>query len=278
MTVGGLSSVRIAIGVLTAGVVVLAVGSGLRTRSWRQITGEREAEQRGLVSQVAALDARAGDLQAQIEKLGSARLDAPYQMAPRYSSGESADLARRISDLETSLKSAAGSLSDLQLHTRQLEDKAAETAAETAALGDKQTDLRKRLADADSVVQAMESELRGKENRLAPLELSSRNLHTSRQAAADAIDRQVGPARAMEDLQRRRETYLNSLLGRYRQLVEQSRFLSMQADNPAGVNPAATLDLSRVQSVVSQAEEEQRQIQALDAQAQLVLDRMRKQR
>lgn len=267
---------RITYGVATAVLVVLAVASGLHTRSLRLRTAALDAERQRLGASVAALAAQQWLLRGRLEKIGGAGPEAPRPVAPEQDLREQAELLRRVSDLEASLKTASSSLGDLQLQSRRLEDKIAETGSETAKLTGKQADLQKQLADADSVVQAMESELRGKQSRLVPLEMAARDLHSSRQTALDSMNRQLGPALAIEEIQRRRETYLNSLLGRYRQLADQSRFQPLPSANPAGASPAASPDLSRVQPVVSQAEEDQRQIQALDAQAQLVLDRMQK--
>lgn len=267
---------RIACGVGTTVLVVLAVASGLHIRSLRLRSAALEAKRQQLGTRVATLAAQQWLLQGRLRELASAGPNVPRPAAPEQNLREQAELLRRISDLEVSLKTASSSLGDLQLQSSRLKERIAETGSETAKLAGKQEELQQQLADANSVVQAMDLELRGKQSRLVPLELSARDLHSSRQAAVDSINRQIGPARAIEDIQRRRETYLNSLLGRYRQLSDQARWQPLQTAARAGTSPAAGPDLSRVQSVVSQAEEEQRQIEALDAQAQLVLDRMQK--
>jgi len=276
MKVGRRGFLQIAIGVVIAILTVAALASGLRLHRVRVRVAALEAAGRQLSAQTVELATRAEALRAHLEKLQSAEPNAPRQPVAKPGTSDEADLLQRISSLESSVKNAAASLADLQLRSHRLEDKLAETGGETKKLTDLAADLNQRLSNANNVVQAMESELRGKQSRLVPLELSARNLHSSREAALDSIDRQLAPARAIEELQRRRETYLSSLLGRYRQLVDQSGLQSFQPANPAGANPATYLDVSRVHSVVSQAEEDQRQIQALDAQAQLVLDRMQK--
>ncbi|MCX6625523.1 MAG: hypothetical protein NTY38_31575, partial [Acidobacteria bacterium] len=226
----------------------------------------------------AAADAEVEALRARLAAAAAREPGTGRTIAPGHPSTVSADLAHRIVEIEASLSTIGSTLAEHQLRGQQWDEQIAHAGAETRKLAEQEAELRKRTTDAAGVVQAMEAELKGKEGRLTPLELSARSLRAARKAALDGIDRQVAPARAIEEIERRREIYVSAILGRYRQLVDQSRFLSLRPENPAGANPAATLDLSRVQAVVSQAEEEHRQIQALDAQAQLLLDRMKKQR
>jgi chromosome segregation ATPase len=277
MTVAGKRLLGIIALILTVGLVILAVISGVRARSWRLRVNGLAVVRQQRASRVGSLDAAVAALEAQLKAAGAREPVPGKEIAPRHPFRVVTDLDGRISELEASLKTAGNTLSEQQFRGQQLDDQIARASAETRKLTEKEAELRKRVADAEGVVAAMESELNGKDSRLTPLELSARSLRTGKQTALDALERQVAPARAIEDIERRRETYLSGILGRYRQLVDQSRFLSLRPENPAGANPAATLDLSRLQSVVSQAEEEYRQIQALDAQAQLLLDRIQKQ-
>jgi len=262
---------------LAAGVVLLAAIAMWRVWFWQARTGELERSRKEMTARLQTLDAEVVALSAQLDAASAHEPVEGAQSHPVEPSLAAADLARRIGELRTLLAARKSGLAELQFRGQQLEADVAHLGAETRKLAERQSELKGQVEAAGGVVQAMESELRGKEARLTPLELSVRSLRASRQAAQDAIRRQLSPARGIEELERRRETYLSGILTRYRQLAEQARLFTPRPDNPAA-NPGASLDLSRVQPVIGQAEETHRQIQALDAQASLLIDRMQKSR
>jgi hypothetical protein len=80
----------------------------------------------------------------------------------------------------------------------------------------------------------------------------------------------------MDELARRRETYLSNLLRKYRDVNDQLRSLSARLDRFRDSNsaPSFSTDLPRLQSLVQGAEEDLRQVQSLDAQAQRLAQRL----
>lgn len=274
MNVAGRRSLSTLALCLTAGAVILASVSGWRVWFWQARSAGLEQARQQMKSRLQTLDLEVVALSAQLEAATVPGHVEGAASPPEKPSLAAADLERRITTLRTSLATARASLSELQFRGQQLDGETAHLAADLRKLTEKKSELDRRLQGASSVAQAMESELRGKDARLTPLELSVRNLRAARQSASDSIRRQVSPARAVEELERRRETYLNGILARYRQLGDQTRPFA----NPRPDNPAATLDLSRVQTVIGQAEETHRQIQTLDAQAALVIDRIERAR
>jgi chromosome segregation ATPase len=184
-----------------------------------------------------------------------------------------ADLLRRVAEAGEAQRKLERTMGELQFRGQQMDSQLGQLRGEVTRLAGGEAELQRRLADATRVAEALETEIRAKQSRLAPLELSARALRQSRQAALDSMDRQMAPARTLEDLQRRREGYLGGLLGRYRELADRSGLMMSGSQLPGG---AGAPDLARVQTLVRQAEEEFRQVQALDSQARLLLDRMQK--
>ena len=72
----------------------------------------------------------------------------------------------------------------------------------------------------------------------------------------------------MQELQRRRESHLNSILRRYRDVTDQYRALTGVLEDRRQLDAPATagLDLARVQNSISMVEEDMRLINRLTAQ------------
>lgn len=262
---------------LLAGLLLAALLLGFRTRSLGLRVDQLDTARRRMELRRQTLRQQVESLQVALSLPGERGAAPEHRTNSTRPEPPAADVLRRVASAEETLKTLRNSLSELQFHSQQIDFQVGRLQSEVSRLSSSETDLKHRLADAGRVVQAMETELQGKDVRLAPLELSTRSLGASRQAALDAIDRQFAPARSLEDLQRRREVYLGGVLGRYRDLAERSYLLATRPD-AAGPELGGTLDVSRVQLLVSQAEEEFRQIQALDSQARLLLDQIQKQR
>jgi hypothetical protein len=73
----------------------------------------------------------------------------------------------------------------------------------------------------------------------------------------------------LESLFRRREMYLNNILRRYKEITEQYRAMSGVRDSRDGqAAPVSSTEISRIQNTIALAEEDLKQIYALNAQAQ----------
>ena len=82
--------------------------------------------------------------------------------------------------------------------------------------------------------------------------------------------------RELDDIARRRDTYLSNLQRKYRDVNDQLRSLSARLDRYRDSNsaPSFSTDLPRLQSLVQGAEEDLRQVQSLNAQAQRLSQRL----
>lgn len=259
---------------LCAGSVFFAV------RQWRS-TAERESTLARLEAENRALRARAGE---------PPREDTPEAEAPKtaepahkghsgLSEAEMAarlDSVRMLSQVKDQLAAAKTSIAELQSRVQELEatsDRASEENKRRAAT---ETELKENLAGANRVIEAMQTELKGKTERLVALETASRRTSDDMKAANDKIAKVTGWARDLEDLNRRREVYLNSLMRRYRDLTDQVRAMTIRLDNPQETaRPSQSVDLPRLQNIVALAEEDLKQLASLNSQAARLSQKMR---
>jgi hypothetical protein len=96
---------------------------------------------------------------------------------------------------------------------------------------------------------------------------TNNQLLTENRKYADRIGRLPGALADLEELNRRREAYVGNILRRYRDIADHFRAL------PAGADQSA--DLARVNNAIQMAEEDLRQLSALNAQAARIQQRLK---
>lgn len=171
------------------------------------------------------------------------------------------DLRARLQDLEESLRKAAA-------EKDQALAQAADQAAASKRLQSELDSLKDSLESAQRQTSALDADLKSKSDRLAALDSAQRALQ-DRLSKAEAQARTLTRANTeLDDLNRRRETSLASLQQRYREVTDLLRNFSLNAQNRESANPGLQAgDLSRIQSTLQQAEDELRQLRALNARA-----------
>lgn len=200
--------------------------------------------------------------------------------APRAQLGKGPDEARRLEAIreltqaQTRLSAAAGSITELQNRVAELEASVERAAAENKRLAALESASREDLENTRSILHAMEGEIKAKNERLSQLEAA---LRRSREDLAALTQRSVGlPALSAEisDVNRRRENIVTNLQRRYRDITDQLRALAVRLDTQRD-NPAAAVgDISRIQTAVLSAEEDLRQLSALNSQAQRLMQKL----
>jgi len=173
---------------------------------------------------------------------------------------------KTIDELREQLKEQAKALSAARDASARAEAAAGTMEAEAKKLRGQLDELREDVQSARRVGEALQAELQAKSERLVKVETSER-LMTDRLARAESAAAKVaGVSKEIEDINRRRELFLVSLLRRYREVSDLYRnfTLNVQTREAAGGGLQAG-DLSRIQTAFQQAEDDLRQLQALNA-------------
>lgn len=234
-------------------------------------------------AQLASRASENAELERRVDQLTRARAEqapaAPKSSAPRLapsdagiSGAEALSAAeQRAGHLRDSLAEANAEITRLQARTSDLQTQVENAAADNRSLTAAAEASKKGLADAQETVETVRAELQANSARIKQLENSNARLKedaaTARQSTAPA--QQI--ISDLEGIFRRRETHLNNILRRYREITEQYRAMSgvMDSQRDRGVATSAA-EISRIQNSIALAEEDLKQINVLNAQAALL--------
>ncbi len=193
-------------------------------------------------------------------RVGSGRgLQAPLPANP--SQDEVRSLNNTLADANTAIQTLQTRIAELE---SQLEKVTAESKQSAAA----EAELKQNLTDAGHTVESLRTEMNSQSRRLSELEAANQKLRetTSKNAQTSAQILQV--ASELQDVNRRRELYVSSILRRYKDLTEQYRALSASLDSRREHQaPLGTAELGGIQNTIAMSEEDLRQINALTVQA-----------
>jgi chromosome segregation ATPase len=257
------------------GIVVLLTAAG--AVAWQVRVNRRQAAQ---ISQLSAENARLRQRGAELARTPAIPANQPTPPAaaghaPAAKPVANPEDAIAIQKLKLSLADANASVARLETRAEQAEAQVQDLGLDNKRLSASEADLKENLSAANQAVDALQRELKSNRERVTQVEIAYQKLRD--QGGADA--RKLGEiqqlAVELQDIHKRRETYLNSILRRYRQITEQYRSLTgvlqaQRTDAPA----AGSGDLARIQDSIAMAEEDLRQLNNLNAQALLIQKKM----
>jgi hypothetical protein len=170
-----------------------------------------------------------------------------------------------IAKLNDDLAAARSRVSELESKVLSLEaDRATLTQQRQQELMASEESCRARIADAQQSLETAQTDLRAAQKRSALFESENENL---RKAAGKTSAHGPGaPEGELDELSRRRDSYLKSLIRRYREIDNDYRAFIRDPQAGHSGDPA----LLRIQATLSQAEEDLRQIDSLNAKTLLV--------
>ena len=253
-------------------IMVVAAGSGL---VWEARTILR------LQDNIAALSRENGQLLRRVDDLTRARA-APASAVPPM---PGTSTPRLVPD-----PAAAEALSAAEQQLRRLHDSLAQSSAEATRLQAKVTELesrveaeaetnrrlsaaleeeRKNLADASQALETLRAQWKAGGARLADLESLNSRLKEEAVAGRQASSQTQQTLSDLQNIFHRREMYLSSILRRYKEITEQYRAMSGVRDGrDRDAAPLNSAEVSRIQNSIALAEEDLKQISALNAQAE----------
>jgi septal ring factor EnvC (AmiA/AmiB activator) len=262
------------------GLLIALVGLGGLTAAGTYLLVE---EQRAR----AMAESKVVELTTQVEALRTARPapapetppEEPEAAAPGKAAAKAAptvlptEYIRIIAETQAALETARKELSAARNDIAGLQARATQEQEQRDKLTAELAELNEALASTKRVVAATQTELKAKNDRLVRLETSEKLVREAAGKAEMESAKSLRTAQELEDLNRRREVLLNSMVRRYREVTDQYRTLSLRVQSRAdqlGLDPGAG-ELSRIQTSVQQAEEEFRQLNGLSAQAAKLL-------
>ena len=248
-----------------AGLVLALIQQSRRQTQLALRLAAAEAEKQKLLSEREALARENETLRTRLAELGEQPPQAP---APGRSPIPASNLeqARLIIKLQQDLQAAQRAITEAEVKAQELEEKLAELREQNKSLGAALEESREKLASQSRVLEAIQAELKSRNDRLVQLETTNLLLHKQNRQAAEEAARLKALLSELEEINRRRENALNSILRRYRELTDQLRGLTIRVDR-ASEAAAETPELSRLLNALAATEDELQQLSNLNAQA-----------
>ncbi len=173
-----------------------------------------------------------------------------------------------IQRLQLNLADANSHIARLQSRVDEAEAAIQNLTVDNKRLSASEADLTANLAAANLAVDALQKELKSKNDRVGQIEIAYQKLRDQSAADTKKVAQTQQIAGELQEIYQRREVYLNNILRRYRQITEQYRSLSGVLDAQRTDAPgASSADLARIQDSIAMAEDDLRQLTNLNAQA-----------
>jgi chromosome segregation ATPase len=187
---------------------------------------------------------------------------------------DQAGITRReevIERLDRELAEGRATITDLQTQLSTANDQNAKALASAEErLQKQQADAQAQLEDLQKKLDAAMAESDIARQRVAALEADNSKLKTDTTAVTTRATDVARTIASLQDLDRRRDVYITSILRRYRDITGEFRAMSSMLDTShdpsSGACGGATL--SRIQNAVNSAEDDLRQVNELNARTQ----------
>jgi chromosome segregation ATPase len=162
--------------------------------------------------------------------------------------------------LRARLQESQDALAKMQTRIDELEAKAQEFAADRTRLSSAESEARGQIADLSRRLEGVASERAGIDKRMRELEAENARMREQTAASMQHTAQLTKLVGDWQDLAQRQQVYVTNALRRYRELTDLFRRMPGMLD-VKGNGP----ELSRIQSAVSMADEDLRQLNDLNA-------------
>lgn len=227
-------------------------------------------------AQAAVLDSDVATLRRQLAEKGIEPAVAQRPARSPEADAKRLETVRELSQTQSRLSAATASLSELQNRISELESSVDRLTADNKRLSATEANLKEDLDNTQRLVQALEAEVKAKNDRLAQMDSTLRKAREELVALNQKSALSVPLAAEFADLNRRRENTVTALQRRYRDITDQLRALAVRLDTQRDNPVAAVGDISRIQTAVQSAEDDLRQLNSLNSQAQRLSQKLAK--
>jgi len=261
--------------------VVFLAGAALFVASRRTVMHPPSAggssQEQALRSELEKARKDLADLQAELDEPDTPGAPPRPRVDPKLKASEAqaTELLRQLEDTRKELETARSQSEEFRLKLEQADQRLASleeqqrklTQAESAARSQVDT-LTEKVRELDNQRAAQAVRITDVENR--NIELRKRQDDSGRKLAQL---RQI--ADNLEDLSRRRESFLTTILQRYREATDLFRAMALRLDNMPDRSAAGSNDLARIQNAISLADEDMRQLRVLNTRVTQVQKELR---
>jgi DNA repair exonuclease SbcCD ATPase subunit len=237
-----------------------------------------------------AEDARAlGQLRAAVrpEQARNAAPVSPSEAGPaaspsRLGAPDTSELAVRdavIQQLNHELAEAHADIARLQTQPQNsVQEKQEALAAAGEDFQKREREWRDQLDSFKQQLDSARAESQAARERAASLEADNAKIKSEGGAGSTRAAELRKALATLQDLDRRRDSYLSSIIRRYREITDQFRAMTATLDSSHGAEsiPFSGIALSRIQNAISLAEDDMRRLNELNAQARQIENKLAK--
>jgi chromosome segregation ATPase len=255
---------RLQIAVVSVLGLVLAAAGGVvlhQSRKLKEVRQQRDSALQSLRESQEALH------QSEL------RIASVMRQAPEQADNDKAAIAQRdatIEQLTNELNAAQAGITQLQEELSTSKDENAKALKSSSQrFQEEQTELETRLDQLQKQLTSAQADIQNSRQRIASLQKLNDQLNAANnQGAARTAEREHILSR-LQDLDRRRESYLTSIADRYRNLTSQFRTMSGMLNSNRGQNSNALTSpaLDLIQNAISLTDNDLQHLSELNAKA-----------
>lgn len=231
-----------------------------------------EAENQHLKARIEDLS-RATAASAREAEEGSSTGSVQGKRSPRLIEGSSAADLEVVRNLQENLAAANEAASVARARIEELEKQLSAMREESERLAALNRENEGHVASTKLELANRDNELTRKAEQIAQMEAANRNTLEESGVRAQKATRQAELLKQLQELHRRRESYLNTMVSRYRDITDRYRAFASVLENRRGPEgtPGAGMsiagpELGQIQTSITLAEEDLRQLNSLSAQ------------
>jgi chromosome segregation ATPase len=237
------------------------------TSCQRKPVEDQSAKLASLTAENRALRARLEQMQrqqaepAKQQPAVALRVPAPAPTLPARN-----DDTAVIEGLRKSLEEARVTNGELDARIASLDAQIISLQTERQRAAATESETLEKLSIARHEIENFQKDALAKDARIAQLEVQTSKFRDESGVNAKQAAQLTQLAADLQDIFRRRETYISNILSRYKEITEQYRVAALDH----------TTEVARIQQALSMAEEDMRQLHSLNARALLIQKKLNK--
>jgi chromosome segregation ATPase len=250
-------------------VAVLLTGAGLFVASRRPMPATPVAS---ASAQEQALRAELDRARQELEKLRAEadepdtpdRPARPRSESPKVTDTATPELIRQLEETRRELEMARELSEGFRQKLEQADQRLAQLEEQQKKLTQAESGARAQVEALTDKVKELDAQRWAQQTRITDVENRNIELRKRQDDSGRKLAQLRQVAESLEDLSRRREGFLTAILQRYREATDLFRAMALRLDNMPDRSAAGSNDLARIQNAISLADEDMRQLRALN--------------